>query len=380
MMNSFLEDAYLYLVSRIERILKNVDRNKVYEFIDLLRESMQEKRVTVDGSGRSLQSSLLLTTQLEKSYGIRVNQVQNANLRPLREGDIFVANSNSAKPDSRVVNNINVAKKKGLRTVFITTNEDIEDQYDIVILLKKDGYNKRYAPLGTEFEQASATLLSCIACSYDKKNPNEQYNSYCESVIKEYKSNLEKLQRQDPTINAFLTTIDDYLDINNDKVIYFKGSGINDIISRVIAIRYGHLHKENLRDLKVVYESHWRSRRTNDLAILLSGSGETEQMIKYARQAGDFGMQLFIITCFEDSTLARTTKWYKNHVGTLLIDGRPEKISYFNRSLYHITSLFFPQFELNTYLTLDAFLANIAERNDITEEDMIKTHRDKELE
>jgi D-arabinose 5-phosphate isomerase GutQ len=379
-MDSFLEEAYLYLVGRIESALKNVDREKVYEFLHLLRESMQDKRVTVDGSGRSLQSALLLTTQLEKSYGIRVNQVQNANLRPLREGDIFVANSNSAKPDSRVVNNINVAKEKGLHTIFITANENIVDQYDIVILLKKDGHNKIYAPLGTEFEQASATLLSCIACSYDKKNPNEQYNSYCKSVINGFKSNLERFQEQEDTINAFLTTIDEYIDINNDKVIYFKGSGINDIISRVIAIRYGHLHKESLRDLKVVYESHWRSRRPDDFAILLSGSGETEQMIKYARQAGDIGMKIFVITCFEDSTLARTTKWYKNHSGTLLIEGRPEKISYFNKSLYHITSQFFPQFELNTYLTLDALLANIAERNRITEEDMKKTHRDKELE
>ncbi|TXT67505.1 MAG: hypothetical protein BAJALOKI1v1_80038 [Promethearchaeota archaeon] len=380
-MNSFLENSYLYLVGQIEKALNNVDCSKVSDFLDLLKESMKNRRVTVDGSGRSLQSALLLATQLEKAYGIRVNQVQNANLRPLRAGDIFVANSFSAKPDSRIVNNANVAKEKGLKTVFITANEAIEDDYDIVILLKKDAHNEMYAPLGTEFEQASATLLSCIACSYDKTNPNDQYGYYCKNVIKEFDSNLACFKRQDKTISSFLTIIDEYLDINNEKVVYFKGTGINEIISRVIAIRYGHLHKEDLKDLKVVYESHWRCRRQEDFAVLLSGSGETEQMIKYARQAADIGMKLFVITCFEDSPLARANnKYYQNHVGNLVIGGRPERISYFNRSLYHITSLFFPQFELNTYITLDALLALIAKNNNITEEDMKKTHRDKELE
>lgn len=156
--------------------------------------------------------------------------------------------------------------------------------------------------------------------------------------------------------------------------------GINEIIAKVIAIRYGHLHKNDSKDLNVVYESHWRCRRTNDLGIFLSGSGQTTQMVKYLNQAKSIGMNTFVITCYRDSKLARSNQWYKNCRGNLIIKGRSIKYSYFNQALQEIEEPFFPQFELNTYLTLDALLALIAKNNNITEEDMEKTHRDKELE
>jgi len=91
-------------------------------------------------------------------------------------------------------------------------------------------------------------------------------------------------------------------------------------------------------------------------------------------------MKLFTITSFKESSLARINKWYRKYQGNLIIEGRPEMISYYNKSMYKVTTTFFPQFELNTYITLDALLALIAKNNDITEEDMKKTHRNKELE
>ena len=145
-------------------------------------------------------------------------------------------------------------------------------------------------------------------------------------------------------------------------------------------VQLGHLHKENLKDLRVVYEGHWKSRRKHDLAIFMSGSGETDQILKYAQQAGDLGMKVFTITSFKNSSLARTTKRYRNSQGTLVIEGRPEMVSYFNTSIRKLDISFFPQFELNTYITLDSLLALIAKNNNITEDDMKKTHRDRELE
>jgi D-arabinose 5-phosphate isomerase GutQ len=162
--------------------------------------------------------------------------------------------------------------------------------------------------------------------------------------------------------------------------VYFKGVGINEIISRVIAIRYGHLHKEGLKDLRVVYEGHWKSRRKDDLVLLISGSGETDQILKYAEQACDVGMKLFTITSFKESCLAEYTKGHCEYQGNLIVEGRPEMVSYYNKSINNRTKIFFPQFELNTYITLDSLLALIAKNNDISEEDMKKTHRDKELE
>ncbi|TFG01003.1 MAG: SIS domain-containing protein [Promethearchaeota archaeon] len=379
----FLERTYKYLVGKIKKSLDNVDKKEVYKFLDALKSGMDDKRVTVDGAGRSLQSVLLLVSQLENTYGIRVNQVNNANLRPLRGGDIFVANSRSAKvepEEAKIVSHARFARKKGLDVFFITANEEIKDIFENVILIKKEGYNKEYAPLGTGFEQATATLMSCIACSYYKKNPKESFDTLCKEVIQGYNRNLETLLKQDRALDAFIEIVNEYLSIENPGVVYFKGMGINDIIAKVIAIRYGHLHKNNCKDLNVVYESHWRCRRSNDLGIFLSGSGQTTQMIKYLSQAKSIGMKTFVITSYKDSKLARSNQWYKNCRGNLIISGRSIKYSYFNQALETIDEAFFPQFELNTYLTLDALLALIAKYNNIDEEDMKKTHRDKELE
>ena len=382
-MNSFLQKTYEYLVGKIKKSLENVNKEEVYKFLDALKAGIDNKRVTVDGAGRSLQSVLLLVSQLENTYGIRVNQVNNANLRPLREGDIFIANSRSAKvepEESKIVRHAKFAQEKGLDVFFITANEKIQDIFNNVILIKKEGYNREYAPLGTGFEQATATLMSCIACSYNKEEPRKSFNELCSQVIEGYNDNLEILLEQDRALNAFIDTINEYLEIKNKGVIYFKGMGINEIIAKVIAIRYGHLHKNDSKDLNVVYESHWRCRRTNDLGIFLSGSGQTTQMVKYLNQAKSIGMNTFVITCYRDSKLARSNQWYKNCRGNLIIKGRSIKYSYFNQALQEIEEPFFPQFELNTYLTLDALLALIAKNNNITEEDMEKTHRDKELE
>jgi D-arabinose 5-phosphate isomerase GutQ len=378
-MDSFFRDAYKYLVRKIEDSLKSINKSIMQSCLEILDNGKQDKRVTIDGAGRSLQSVLLLANELENSYGIRVNQVNNANLRPLREGDIFIVNSRSGSGKS--VKDAEFALKKGLNVIYITGNPELEAKFENVILIKGDiNHERKYAPLGTEFEQASAVLCSCMGYAYNKSEKMKAFNKSCFNVINGLFSNLQELEKQEKPIASYISLINDFLNINNDRVIYFKGAGINDIISRVIAIRYGHLHKESLKDLNVVYEGHWKSRRKDDLAVLISGSGETDQILKYAQQAGDVGMKLFTITSFKESSLARTNKWYRKYQGNLIIEGRPEMVSYYNKSIHKVTKTFFPQFELNTYITLDTLLALIAKNNDISEENMKKTHRDKELE
>ncbi|MFX1338601.1 MAG: SIS domain-containing protein [Promethearchaeota archaeon] len=378
-MDSFFRDTYKYLVRRIEDSLKSVNYNTMQTCLEILENGKQDKRVTIDGAGRSLQSALLLANELENLYGIRVNQVNNANLRPLRGGDVFIVNSRSGIGKS--TEDAEFALKKGLNVIYITGNPELEEKFENVILIKGDiNHESKYAPLGTEFEQASAVLCSCMGYAYNKSKKMEAFNSSCTNLIDGLYSNLQELEKQEKPITNYASLINDFLEISNDRVIYFKGAGINEIISRIIAIRYGHLHKEGLKDLHVVYEGHWKSRRKEDLAVLISGSGETDQILKYAQQAGDVGMKLFTITSFKESSLARTNKWYRKYQGNLIIEGRPEMVSYYNKSIHKVTKTFFPQFELNTYITLDALLALIAKNNDITEEDMKKTHRDKELE
>lgn len=320
MMIDFFKSAYTYLVSRIDMSLKNVDRNIVSNCLDLLNNGKTNKRVIVDGAGRSLQSVLLLTNELENTYGIRVNQVSNANLRPLREGDVFIVNSRSGSGKS--LENARFAKHKGLDVIFITGNENLKEEFENVILIKgNSNHESKYAPLGTEFEQASAVFCSCMGYAYTEQNMLDSYNLYYNVAIEGMTSNLEGLKKQEEILENFIMLINEFLNSNNNNLVYFKGVGINEIIARVIAIRYGHLHKENLKDINVIYEGHWRGRKKDDLAILMSGSGETDQIIKYAQQAGDVGMKLFTITSFKDSHLSRTNKFYRNYAGNLIIEG-----------------------------------------------------------
>ena len=378
-MDSFFTDSYSYSVSRIEDSLGNIDKERMINCLEILDKGRENKRITIDGAGRSLQSVLLLANELENSYHIRINEVNNANLRPLRKGDIFIVNSRSGKGKS--AENAEFALKKGLDVIFITGNKELEERFENVLLIKRhEKREKAFAPLGTEFEQTSAVLCSCMGFSYDNQNKINIFEESCENVIRGFNSNLIGLAEQGKIIKNFSNMMNGFLEIDNNNIVFFKGVGVNEIISRVIAIRYGHLHKEGLKDLHVVYEGHWKSRKKNGLAILMSGSGETDQIIEYAHQAGDVGMNLFTITSFKDSSLARTNKWYRNFQGNLIIEGRPNMISYYNISIHKVKERFFPQFELNTYLTLDSLLALIAKNNGITEEDMKRTHRDTELE
>lgn len=378
-MNSFLKEAYKYLVTKIENSLKNVDAEVMNRCLELLDNGKEYKRITIDGAGRSLQSALLLANELENTYGFRVNQVSNANLRPLRKGDVFIVNSRSG--GGKAYEHAKFAEEKGLDIIYITGNADLVDDFENVILIKGDiNHQEHFAPLGTEFEQASAVLCSCMGYSYLEFDKRNVFYESCKQAISGFQDNLKVLEQQGATIQNFTELINDYLTPENNNVVYFMGVGINDIISRVVAIRYGHLHKENSKDIHVVYEGHWRSRQRDDLAVLLSGSGETDQIIRYAWQAGDLGMKLFGITSFKESNLARSIRWYRKSEGNLVIQGRPKMLSYYNTSLRKINERYFPQFELNTYLTLDALLSLIAKQNGITGEDMKKTHRDKELE
>ena len=250
-MDSFFRETYNYLARKIEDSLKSVNKDVMQSCLEILDVGKQDKRVTIDGAGRSLQSALLLANELENLYGIRINQVNNANLRPLRKGDIFIVNSRSGEGKS--TDDAEFANKKGLSVIYITGNPDLEDKFENVILIKGDiNHERKYAPLGTEFEQASAVLCSCMGYAYNKAEKMNVFNNNCNEVIKGLDSNLEELEKQEKPIASYVSLINDLLDINNDRMIYFKGVGINEIISRVIAIRYGHLNKEGLKDVKVV--------------------------------------------------------------------------------------------------------------------------------
>lgn len=371
--------AYSYMVFKIRESLKSLNRYDITSVLKLLDAGLKDDRkVIIDGSGRSLQSVLLLMDALETNgYGVNVNTVGNANLRPLRPGDSFIMNSRSG--EGKVYDHACFAKKSGLSTIIISCNQHLKNYFDNVIVLDKPiEHRTEYTPLGTEFEQASAVLSACIGSSFKGGDKWGVFNENFNRIIDSFYDNIDFLKKQEDSLNSFIELINDYLRIDNPGVVYFKGLGINNIISQVIAIRYGHLHKNGEKDLRVVYEGHWKSRKPDDLAILISGSGETKQITSYAEQSFNEGMNVFGITSNQNSYLAKFAKRCK---GSLIIPGRVKKTSQYNESVGRLENGgYLPLFELNTYLTLDALLAVIAKKNGISQGDMAKTHRNRELE
>ncbi len=385
------EDSYNYLVDRIKKSVRSIDKSVMQNCLNIIKENKNnyaeynnERRSTVDGAGRSLESALFIKGSLKRKYSRNIKKASDGTTRPLRKGDLYIVNSRSGS-GTAVEKHAKFAYDKGLDVIVITGNEEMKKVFDndkVILINGIDERKTEYAPLGTEFEQASALICSCMGYSYDEENSINVFYNKCDEMIKSLYNNLKSLKEQEKTINSFTEIISDYLKIDNHNWIYFKGMGANEIISRVIAIRYGHLNKKGIKDLRVVYEGHWDYKEKGDLGILLSGSGATPQIIEYARQAKSVGMNLFCISSFKNSPLIRTNNdFYNKSKGNLLIEGRTERVSYYNQSIIKTLNVkLLPKFEMNTYVTLDSMLAHIAYKNGISEDDMKKTHRDKQME
>ncbi len=369
-------DAYRYLANCLRKSISTLDPEDLQRLFKVLL-SGKKNTIIVDGKGRSLQSALLMEDCLEHNGFSIILPASNANLRPWKPDDIFFFNSGSGSGST--IKHAEKARDDGLKVIGMTYNEELKEEFpDVVILKPSQNRNPVLAPLGTEFEFSTAVIGSLLGYAVNDtpeksvKNfftESERFFTLFEETISEFECNIE------PVLN-FIQTIASYIHSDCGKKIYFRGVGRDAIINRVAAIRYGHLYKEPDFDLKVIYEGHWDLRSKGDLAIITSGSGSTTQSLNYAMQAYISGMDLFGITSFKDSDLGKFTG---RAGGCLVIRGRKNPYSMYNLAPESRLS-YLPEFELNTYLTLDALLAQIASDFKITEEDMQAAHRAKILE
>ncbi|MHA1819135.1 MAG: hypothetical protein ACTSU2_14435 [Promethearchaeota archaeon] len=379
-------EAYKYLTTCIKDSIKSLKEEDLAKLFKILIEARENNvNIIVDGQGRSLQSVLILEDCLEHNGFPIILPAYNANLRPWKKGDLFFFNSGSGSGSP--LRHAKAAAKAGLWVLGMTYNENIYKEFDremkgILVLKRNANHNKLYAPLGTEFELGSAVIGAAIGYGVNQtveksieefKSSAQEIVNLLERTVNYYEDNLDGL------IN-FINLINQYIDPNNNHNVYFRGVGRDAIINQVAAIRYGHLHKEVdgkvIKDLRVIYEGHWNLRKKDDLAIITSGSGSTEQTLNYATQAFISGLNIFGITSFEDSNLG---KFSKRVSGVLVVPGRRNPFSMYNME-YDQRTNYLPEFELNMYITMDSLLAQIAHDHGVTEEDMRASHRLKELE
>jgi 6-phospho 3-hexuloisomerase len=139
--------------------------------------------------------------------------------------------------------------------------------------------------------------------------------------------------------------------------IFLSGAGRSGLVTRFFAMRLMH----SGYDVSVVGEIVTPSIKQGDLLIIISGSGETEQLIAYTKRAKDVGAKIVLISAKSDSTigdLADAVFQIGNEELYGKVKGMPMGTV----------------FELSTLTFLEALISHIIWERGIPEEEMRTRH------
>lgn len=139
--------------------------------------------------------------------------------------------------------------------------------------------------------------------------------------------------------------------------IFVTGAGRSGLITKFFAMRLMH----SGYDVHVVGEVVTPGIKAGDLLMIISGSGETEQLVSYARKAAAIGTRIALVSARPDSTIGGL-------VSDLFQIGSPE---------HYREARGMPMgtvFELSALVFLEAAVAHIIHEKGITEQEMRSRH------
>ena len=160
------------------------------------------------------------------------------------------------------------------------------------------------------------------------------------------------LEATDDTYDAKLTQL-----LDGAKRIFIAGAGRSKLVGNFFAMRLVH----GGYDVSVVGEIVTPSIKNGDLLIIISGSGETEQLIAFTKSAKKVGAKIVLISAKSESTIGD------------LADG----VFQIGKSEQYGKVLGMPMgtvFELSTLLFLEATVSHIIHEKGIPEEIMRERH------
>ena len=164
-------------------------------------------------------------------------------------------------------------------------------------------------------------------------------------------------------ISGILEATDDSYDVklthllDNAKRIFISGAGRSKLVGNFFAMRLVH----GGYDVSVVGEIVTPSIKSGDLLIIISGSGETEQLIAFTKSARKIGANIVLISAKSDST----------------IGDMADAVFQIGRSELYGKVLGMPMgtvIELSTLLFLEATISHIIHEKGIAEEIMRERH------
>lgn len=164
-------------------------------------------------------------------------------------------------------------------------------------------------------------------------------------------------------LSGILAATDDTYDVklvqhlDNAKRIFIAGAGRSKLVGNFFAMRLVH----SGYDVSVVGEIVTPSIKNGDLLIIISGSGETEQLIAFTKNAKKIGANIILISAKASSTIG-------DMCSAVFQIGNSDQYS---------KVLGMPMgtvFELSTLLFLEATISHVIHEKGIPEEIMRERH------
>ncbi len=160
------------------------------------------------------------------------------------------------------------------------------------------------------------------------------------------------LESTDNTYDVKLTEM-----LDSAKRIFIAGAGRSKLVGNFFAMRLVH----GGYDVSVVGEIVTPSIKSGDLLVIISGSGETEQLIAFTKNAKKVGASIVLISAKAESTIG-------DLADAVFQIGRPEQYG----KVYGMPMG--TVFELSTLLFLEATISHIIHEKGIPEEIMRERH------
>lgn len=164
-------------------------------------------------------------------------------------------------------------------------------------------------------------------------------------------------------ISGILEATDDSYDekltamLDKANRVFVSGAGRSGLITRFFAMRLMH----SGYDVYVVGEIVTPSIKAGDLLIIISGSGETEQLIAFTKKAQSIGAEIVLISAKSDSTIG-------DLANAVFQIGTPEQYGKVKGMPMGTV------FELSTLFFLEALVSHIIHEKGIPEEEMRSRH------
>lgn len=164
-------------------------------------------------------------------------------------------------------------------------------------------------------------------------------------------------------ISGILAETDDSYDtrltamLDKAKRIFVSGAGRSGLVGRFFAMRLMH----SGYDVSVVGEIVTPSIKRGDLLIVISGSGETEQLIAFTKRAREVGASIVLITAKSGSTIG-------DMADAVFQIGTPQQYGKV------VGMPMGTVFELSTLSFLEALISHVIHEKGIAEEEMRSRH------